>query len=1339
MKKYSMFYRTLGSVLFLACVCNHAEATDFYVSSTHASRNDSNPGTSASAPWATFDKIKSSWGTTIKAGDTVHLARGSTWTWGAGTYWTITTGGNATSGRITIRGDDYGTGAQPMIKRTGSSPGGTFIYIQAGGYITLRDFEINNDDIGADCILVGGYGQSADVRHVSILNMTMRKIGNQSSHYTCGIFISARNTHVISNVLVEANDISGFSAHGINVYGQKTGLTQNFHQNVVVRNNRIYSPAPNRYPAMGSGIHISFGGSGNIYEYNYIEGDNSLGSIFLMNCANNESGLVIRNNVLRNNPNGGGIGFGYDGAGAPSSVVTCDIYGNVISGCRSTGIGFESKNWYSGTVNIFNNTLYGNGIRSEWGAYCGGDIYVQSQNDAITVNVRNNILVYNKSGTEQNAPLSIFGGIVTHNNNLYWRSDGSSGVAVYNKGTTYTVANVKTYETSAQNTDPLFTDTTLFPTSVTSAKGSFPGGAMPKSTSPAIDRGATLGNAYASSINLAVRPQGAAWDIGACEFTTSTVPVPTVLAAPSGLAARAQGTNQIALSWQDNSTTESGFRLEHGVDGTTFSVLATTAASVTTYIHSGVARGVTNYYRVRANSATGASDYSDVVSLMAGEVVLDDASPSFSTLSGQDAWVVFQDPAGQHYGGAHQYNHLAGTGLDVARWTFSPPAAGLYDVYAWWWASSNRPPDVPYTISSTGFTSVTFRVDQRTNGGRWNLIGSLPFSTQGVVSVSDAVSSGVDLVADAVRLVYRSAAVPSVPAGPVAPSNLTASVFSSNSVSLSWTDRSGDETGFRIERSTDGSAFQQVGATSSNVTVFAHTGVALLSTNYYRVNAFSASGTSPYSDVVLAVPGELILDNTSAGLSISANQDPWVLYQEPAGKHFAGSHLYNRLAGGGQDSATWSFTVFRGTYDLYAWWWEASNRPPDSPYVVMHANGVTTNRVNQRINGGQWNLLGSYPFISTGAVMVTDGFTSGSDAMADAIRLVYRSAFVSPVQPPPEAPSQLAAVASSPTQITLSWVDNSTDETGFKLERGTNPTAFTLIALVSSNRTSYANTGLVMNVTYYYRLRAYNAAGDSTFANVASATTPVSQLPPSVPTGLSAMLLDTNRIALTWADTSAGETGFRIERSMNGLPFTQIAMVGANVTNYTDSGVVVTSTNAYRIKAYSSAGESAYSTVATVTLGELIIDNTSAGFSTVSGQDPWILYQDLAGLHYGGSHVYNAQLGTGLDVATWSFAVPLRGMYEVYAWWWQADWRPTDVMYIVNHASGATPVLVDQRTNGGAWVSMGVFPFVKNASVTVSDIASGGSAVVADAVRIVFRPDIPFTIPLPPTNVRVIP
>ena len=97
-----------------------------------------------------------------------------------------------------------------------------------------------------------------------------------------------------------------------------------------------------------------------------------------------------------------------------------------------------------------------------------------------------------------------------------------------------------------------------------------------------------------------------------------------------------------------------------------------------------------------------------------------------------------------------------------------------------------------------------------------------------------------------------------------------------------------------------------------------------------------------------------------------------------------------------------------------------------------------------------------------------------------------------PIPPPlPAAPSGLSATGVSRGRIDLAWTDNSSNETGFQIERSRDGGAFSLIATTAAGATSYSNTsGLTPNKMYSYRVRAINAAGSSAYSNTASATTP---------------------------------------------------------------------------------------------------------------------------------------------------------------------------------------------------------------------------------------------------------
>jgi hypothetical protein len=100
-----------------------------------------------------------------------------------------------------------------------------------------------------------------------------------------------------------------------------------------------------------------------------------------------------------------------------------------------------------------------------------------------------------------------------------------------------------------------------------------------------------------------------------------------------------------------------------------------------------------------------------------------------------------------------------GSGADTATWTPNIPTSGLYDVYAWWVAGTNRATNSPYRINHAGGNN-TIPANQTLNGAKWNLLGQYAFNagTAGNVVLSDAVASTSVVSADAVRFVYRGPA-----------------------------------------------------------------------------------------------------------------------------------------------------------------------------------------------------------------------------------------------------------------------------------------------------------------------------------------------------------------------------------------------------------------------------------------------------------------------------------------------------------------------------------------------------------------------------------------------------
>ena len=137
-------------------------------------------------------------------------------------------------------------------------------------------------------------------------------------------------------------------------------------------------------------------------------------------------------------------------------------------------------------------------------------------------------------------------------------------------------------------------------------------------------------------------------------------------------------------------------------------------------------------------------------------------------------------------------------------------------------------------------------------------------------------------------------------------------------------------------------------------------------------------------------------------------------------------------------------------------------------------------------------------------VSLTTGEVTGSATANNALSMTNTKAIVAAFRSAavtlPNAPSSLSATALSSSQIALTWPDNSSNETGFRLERSADGINWSEFAVVGSNVTSFTDTGLTGSTSYQYRARAYNSAGNSSYSNIGTATTSVAVIDTTAPT-----------------------------------------------------------------------------------------------------------------------------------------------------------------------------------------------------------------------------------------------
>lgn len=202
-----------------------------------------------------------------------------------------------------------------------------------------------------------------------------------------------------------------------------------------------------------------------------------------------------------------------------------------------------------------------------------------------------------------------------------------------------------------------------------------------------------------------------------------------------------------------------------------------------------------------------------------------------------------------------------------------------------------------------------------------------------------------------------------------------------------------------------------------------------------------------------------------------------------------------------------------------------------------------------------------------------------------------------PANYPPAAPTDLTGTYAN-GKVTLTWKDNSSVETGFRIAEASPSTAARAIN-VSANTQSYIETDtLKPGEEYTFSVYAYNSYGNSPVSNVIKVQIPIVYIfPPAAPSDLT-VTLSGNTAILSWKDNSSNETGFEIAGSdSSGSGGTLNA--AANATVYVDTGLVQGRTYTYKVCAKNALGKSAYSNQVSITVpiggpGGLVFDGTQS-------------------------------------------------------------------------------------------------------------------------------------------------
>jgi tartrate-resistant acid phosphatase type 5 len=599
--------------------------------------------------------------------------------------------------------------------------------------------------------------------------------------------------------------------------------------------------------------------------------------------------------------------------------------------------------------------------------------------------------------------------------------------------------------------------------------------------------------------------------------------------APSSLTASAASVSQINLAWADNSPNEDGFKVERSPDGVTWAQVATTGPNVTTYADTGLSAGTVYWYRVRAGNATGDSAYSNTASAttLTGGPSLGITAQSGSVTAGTSFTVTVTARDGQgnvatgyrgtvHFSSSDAPAVLPGdytfTAVDNGQHTFDVTlkTAGGQTVTAADTVTSSLTGSTTITVnpavaSKLVFTTAAQALTAGVSSGVMtvqlqdaygNAVGAAAAQVVGLATTSAAGTfrnaadttaiTGVTVAAGTSTASFRyrdtAAGTPTLTASAaglasatqaetVNPGAASRFVFTTAAQALTAGVSSGVMTvqlqdaygnavsaaaaqAVSLATTSAGGTFRDAADTTAITGVTVAAGTSTASFRYRDTAAGTPTLTASAAGLTSATQAEAVRAAAASGLRISA----------PAGT--ASGSAFN-VTVAAVDAYGNVATDYRGTVRLGS---------SDAQAVLPGDYAFTAG------DNGQHTFAVTLKTLGTQSLTATDVLT-GSLAAGSATVTVN-----------PVAPTNLTATVPATggsSTINLTWLDNSSNETGFQIWRSTDGVNWTLVTTVGPDVNNYTDTGLRKNTKYYYRVRAVSTSPVvySDYSNVASAKT----------------------------------------------------------------------------------------------------------------------------------------------------------------------------------------------------------------------------------------------------------
>ncbi len=723
-------------------------------------------------------------------------------------------------------------------------------------------------------------------------------------------------------------------------------------------------------------------------------------------------------------------------------------------------------------------------------------------------------------------------------------------------------------------------------------------GASGQNSESFIDTGLVEGTVYSYFVR--------AFDDGNLSASSDTLNVGTRLRSPENVVVTPLSVMLVSMAWSDVSNAETSYRIERKAGAGRFVAIASLAANTTTLRDSGLTANTEYTYHIRALKDSLSSEWSS--NAVATTLQFPPNPPiqiRISVANVNTIQLIWRDNSSDEEGfhversldniNWELVNTLTSTSFSDSNLSegttfryrvcsfigdsksdYAGPISATTSLFSATGLSASRESETSISIAWSDISSAElgYQVQRKLGQNAFVTLGMvLPAGSESFVNVGLERDMTYTFKVRAVKDTIASAwsnesSAHTTLQTPNPPSGLTTQGDFDwpNEARLAWTDNSsGDrnERGFVIQKSPNGNdTWTHVDSIGADITTTSETNLESESIWYFRVFTYNEFGVSANSNVsscsIAGIP--------PAPSGLTAESIPAT----------AGGAI---LRWTDNSSSEAGFTIDVSENGNTGW--------------LMH-DSIAANTVS-------W-VVRNLPVESTRYFRVLARNRAGHSAYTNVASTVIVGI--------PPAPARLVGSAPDYRAVILDWEDHSLYESGFYIERR-EATSFQwrLLRTVQPNVVHHADSTVVAERRYIYRVRSFNDSGPSDSTNNVTIQVPAS--PPTTPTDLTVTALYVDKISVGWYDRAINEDSYFVERK--GPDEDEFSIIGAfeaDANFMIDSSCAPNSWYTYRVYCENEAGLSSLTdTVGALTWPlELFTEDFEDHQMDAFPGDPWVSF-----------------------------------------------------------------------------------------------------------------------------------